>query len=125
MAQCQEPGASVAAVALAHGLNINLVRKWLVGRGIKRTGLAAPRTTSNLEPRTDAPPLAALQFVPVKLTSAANGTAASNDGMSADPSDIHIVLSRGGTQLSVRWPSSQAASCAAWLGELVAAALNE
>ena len=39
MAECEQPGASVAAVALAHGLNVNLVRKWLVGRGIKRTGL--------------------------------------------------------------------------------------
>ena len=26
---CQQPGASVAGVALAHGLNANLVRRWL------------------------------------------------------------------------------------------------
>jgi hypothetical protein len=31
----------VAAVAQAHGLNANLVRKWLVGRGVKRCGLDA------------------------------------------------------------------------------------
>ena len=43
LAECQLPGASVAAIALAHGLNVNLLRKWLVGRGIQRTGLAAPR----------------------------------------------------------------------------------
>jgi transposase len=43
LAACRQPGASVAAVALAHGLNVNLVRKWLVGRGLKRTGLVAPR----------------------------------------------------------------------------------
>ena len=36
LAECAQPGASVAAVALAHGLNVNLVRKWLVGRGLKR-----------------------------------------------------------------------------------------
>jgi transposase len=35
LAECQRPGASVAAVALAHGLNVNLVRKWLIGRGLK------------------------------------------------------------------------------------------
>jgi transposase len=46
LAECQQPGASVAAVALAYGLNVNLLRKWLVGRGIKRTGLAAPRTVT-------------------------------------------------------------------------------
>jgi transposase len=44
LVECHRTGASVAAVALAHGLNVNLVRKWLIGRGIKRTGLPAPRT---------------------------------------------------------------------------------
>jgi transposase-like protein len=28
LAQCAEPGASVAKVALTHGLNANLVHKW-------------------------------------------------------------------------------------------------
>jgi transposase len=28
--QCGEPGVSVAAVALAHGINANLVRRWIV-----------------------------------------------------------------------------------------------
>ena len=42
LSACNEPGASIAAVALSHGLNANLVRKWLVGRGLKRTGIRAP-----------------------------------------------------------------------------------
>lgn len=50
LAECQQPGASVAAIALAHGLNVNLLRKWLVGRGIKRTGMAAPRTIAGKQP---------------------------------------------------------------------------
>jgi transposase len=29
--QCRGPGVSVAAVALAHGINANLVRRWIVG----------------------------------------------------------------------------------------------
>lgn len=29
--QCRGPGVSVAAVALAHGINANLVRRWMVG----------------------------------------------------------------------------------------------
>ncbi|MGH6639848.1 MAG: transposase, partial [Polaromonas sp.] len=28
LAECAQQGASVAAVAMAHGLNANLVRKW-------------------------------------------------------------------------------------------------
>ena len=52
LAECQQPDVSVAAVALAHGLNVNLVRKWLVGRGIKRTGLPAPRTVTGMRDRS-------------------------------------------------------------------------
>lgn len=43
MAQCQQAGASVAAVAMSHGLDVNLVRERLVGRGLKRIGLETPR----------------------------------------------------------------------------------
>lgn len=98
LAECQEPGASVAAVALAHGLNVNLVRKWLVGRGIKRAGLTAPRTVAGLPPAAAAEPAAALlQFVPVELTPAATST---DKATAPSHSDIHIELTRGGTQLS-------------------------
>ena len=40
--KCLMPGASVSAVALAHGFNTNLVRKWIVkhqaARALARTG---------------------------------------------------------------------------------------
>jgi transposase len=29
IAQCQVPGASVSAIALSHGINANVIRKWL------------------------------------------------------------------------------------------------
>ena len=29
IAQCLEPGASVSAIALSHGINANVIRKWL------------------------------------------------------------------------------------------------
>ena len=38
LAACRQPGASVAAVALAHGINANVVHKWLAGVGVKRAG---------------------------------------------------------------------------------------
>nr|WP_276597583.1 transposase [Pelomonas aquatica] len=121
LAECQAPGASVAAIALAHGLNVNLVRKWLVGRGIKRAGLAAPRTVAPMPAAVTPPTAAALQFIPVALAPEAMAT----DLASAPaPSDIHVELNRGGTQLSVRWPSAQAHACAAWLCELAATALK-
>lgn len=45
LAECRQPGASVSAVAIAHGLNTNVVRKWLSGRGLKRMGDAVPAAT--------------------------------------------------------------------------------
>src|SRR4051794_22341227 len=108
LAECEQPGASVAAVALAHGLNVNLVRKWLVGRGIKRSGLPAPRTVARMQPAAAEPAAASLQFIPVELAPAATAT----ETAAPSPADIHIELTRGGTQLCVRWPSTQAPSCA-------------
>ena len=125
LAECEQPGASVAAVALVHGLNVNLVRKWLVGRGLKRTGLEAPRTVTRPKPGADDPGAAALQFVPVELTPAAHVASTPDETVPPVAAHIHVELIRGGTQLCVRWPSTQATSCAAWLRELVATALKE
>jgi len=36
--RCQQPGVSVAAMALAHGLNANLLRKWITMSGRLRSG---------------------------------------------------------------------------------------
>ena len=61
MAEGRKPGASIAAVALRHGLNPNLVHKWFAGQGLKRTGLTAPSAMAS------AP---GLQFIPVGVTTA-------------------------------------------------------
>ena len=42
VAQCQVPGASVSAIALSHGINANVIRKWLPRRS---PGTAAALTT--------------------------------------------------------------------------------
>jgi transposase len=116
LAACREPGASVAAVAQAHGLNANLVRKWLVGRGVKRCGVELARTAGAPIPPavaaiTDG--AAAMQFVPVQVPAPAPPlkTAESDEA-------IQIELTRAGAMLTVRWPAAQASSCASWLGEL-------
>jgi transposase len=127
LAECEQPGASVAAIALAHGLNVNLLRKWLVGRGIKRTGLAAPRTVARKPSPAVEPPATSLQFIPVQIAAVAEAGTVPEPEQVEVPSgaDIHIDLTRGATQLSVRWPSAQAAACAAWLRELAAVALKD
>lgn len=130
LAECQRPGASVAAVALAHGLNVNLVRKWLIGRGLARAVLAAPRKVAHSQPAALVAPLATampLPFVPVTLPAEKSCTGAatrSDESATVAAADIRIELRRGGAQLSVRWPSSQAHACAAWLSDLAATALK-
>lgn len=42
VAQCLLPGASVSAIALSHGINANVIRKWLPQRG---PGTSVVRTT--------------------------------------------------------------------------------
>jgi hypothetical protein len=93
----------------------------LVGRGIKRTGLPAPRSVTRMQSAAELA-AASLQFIPVELAPEATAT---DEAAAPSPSDIHIDLTRGGTQLCVRWPSTQADSCAAWLRELAATALKD
>ncbi len=126
LGECQQPGASVAAVALAHGLNVNLLRKWLVGRGIKRTGLAAPRTVTRKPVDVDTS-MTSLQFTPVEVAPApvAEPVAETEQTAPPDGEEIHVELTRGATQLCVRWPSTQATACTAWLRELAAVGLKD
>ena len=120
LAACEEPGASISAVALAHGLNANLVRKWREGRGLKRVGLVAPIAPTVVAPT----PLIAgdARFVPIGIGPSAEPARddrceRSNAGAVA-PSIIDIELRRGLLHLNVRWPSSAAVDCVAWLGQL-------
>ena len=54
-------------VALAHELNVNLVRKWFVGLGLKRAGLPAPRTVTHWQPIPTKTSATAPHFLPVRM----------------------------------------------------------
>jgi len=103
---CGKPGASVAAVALAFGLNANLVRQWLHGRGFKRASgaLTVPAAAKPAQ-----------RFVPLALPA----TVAANPQAVSAASDIRVEVRRGTLQVSVSWPQSAGADCAAWLRELL------
>lgn len=99
LAACDEPGASVAAVALAHELNANLVHKWRR----RRAGAAAPAIRLG----APAPSFVALA-VPNALPSSATPTASA---------DVRIAIEHRAGRVDVRWPTAAAAECAAWLRE--------
>ena len=52
--RCQQPGVSVAAMALAHGINANLLRKWITVASTRR-GSGAGVTSIRVPVATTAP----------------------------------------------------------------------
>ena len=98
---CREPGASVAAIALARGVNANLVHRWL--------RLAAPGSAARAYERAaedgGGGEFVALQLPPPPVVAAPPAP------------DIRIELRRGATSVSVSWPAQEAGACAAWLRE--------
>ena len=100
---CRQPGVSIAAVALANGLNANMLRKWV--NEAERAERRAPTSSAQVSQCVQVEPIAG--FVPVALSSP------------AAPSDIRIEVKRNATAISVTWPTSAAADCAAWLRELL------
>ena len=123
LAACDEPGASISGVALAHGLNANLVRKWRSGRGVKLAGVMVAPAAPGQAPtvRLGADP----EFVAIELP-ASSKTGKTPARVAAGPADasasaerlIQIELRRGALHLNVRWPISAAEDCTAWLCEL-------
>lgn len=110
LAECDVPGASVAAVAQSHGLNANLVHKWRRGRGVGAVRVVVPA-----EP---APGFVALSLPAPSSTPSALPDAGSPAAASADR-DIRMELKGGALGVSVTWPISGASECATWLRELL------
>lgn len=108
VAYCQQRGISVASVARDHGINANLVRRWIQEQ--ERYGDLDVSTTPSPIQRD-----VAAQFIAVP-TSVSNPIEAS----SAAPSPhIQIKLERGDSIVSIQWPLSHAQQCAAWLNEVI------
>ncbi|MEN9314960.1 MAG: hypothetical protein RIS35_1353 [Pseudomonadota bacterium] len=95
LAECEMPGASVARIALEHGLNANLVHRWRrIAEGRERGARAKP---------------VAAQFVSLPMAAPIQPPA----------TDIRIEFKRGTTNITVTWPTSAASECATWLRELL------
>lgn len=108
VAACAQPGMSMAAVAMAHGINANLLRRWVheaemrPSRDVVRADVGDAAKAQ--EPKT--------VFVPVSLPAPAPTP-------QAQAPDIRVELRRGPTTVTVTWPAGAAAECAAWMRELL------
>jgi transposase len=87
--ECSQPGASVAAVAMAHEINANFVHKW------RRLAIGAPTPNSS--------------FIALPVP----------QPVAAPASSIRIELRRGALSVAVDWPVGAASESASWLRELL------
>jgi len=94
LAECDVPGASVAKVAMAHGINANVVHRW---RQLARESGVAVKSVNT-------------EFVPVALPA---------QPVATPVGDIRIELRRGAVAMTVVWPVSAATEFAAWARELL------
>ena len=100
VAACRQPGASVAALALAHGLNANLVRRW-----IKQSTERLPVTRRSMVN----PVVEALTVVPVAIESA--------EGRSEEA--VRIDIRRSGLAVQLAWPATRVAELTGLLKDLL------
>jgi transposase-like protein len=99
VAACQGSGVSIAAIALHHQLNANLLRRWVE----QAEGKMREQDPSHaVAVQSMAPPA----FVPVPL-----------ETRTARPTEIRIEVRRADQSITVSWPTTEAAQCAAWLRE--------
>ena len=97
--ECGQAGASIAAVALKHGMNANIVHRWLREHS---------QGTLAVQP---------LAFVPITLTPQPGSASSASQSHPLAPPDIRIELQRANTTIVVKWPLEGSNACAAWLRE--------
>ncbi|MBP8277328.1 MAG: transposase [Propionivibrio sp.] len=103
IAACLQPGASLAAVALANGLNANFLRTWVKAHRNQDQGASVPVVKSDLGAAS------APRLVPVAVQR-------SNED---SPGSIELEIRRQQTVVQIRWPASEATACAQWLRDLL------
>jgi transposase len=96
---CEQPGMSSAAIAMANGINANLLRRWVSD--------AEQRGSTVIAALPPPSPPATPEFIPLQLPAP------------KPQADIRIELQRSGISVSVTWPVSAAAECAGWMREIL------
>ncbi len=100
MAACEQPGVSTAAVALANGLNANLLRRWISQSRLPAKPAARQTKALTLPAQS--------QFIPLAVQPSG-----------VVPGDIQIELQRAGTTVRVQWPVACAGECATWMRDVL------
>jgi len=101
---CKQPGVSIASLALANGMNANVLRRWLAEEQQASACVAKAGAMKSVDAHRGEP-----AFVPVKV----------DDIPIAPASEIRIEVRRAATTVTVAWPTTAAAECAGWMRELM------
>jgi len=96
---CRRPGVSIAAVAMSHAVNANLLRRWVV-EAEEQDGRARSSVEALASPREG--------FIALPMAAK----------VAAD-TPIRIEVRRGTLTVSVQWPSTGLHECAIWLREVL------
>ena len=99
---------SVASIALANGLNANMLRRWVSEAGRVAPAAAGGQGAFAVSAAAMAGGLPGFVAVQMPTPPAA----------AAEP-DIHIELTRGPTTIVMRWPAALAGTCASCLREVL------
>ena len=101
VAACRIPGMSVAAVARNHGINHNILHRWL--RELPDpASLRLPQTAHKAVPA----------FIELPITDSLAAPVGAADS-------VHIEIQQGDLSVKLRWPAVAAPACAQWLLELL------
>jgi transposase len=101
VAACRIPGMSVASVARTHGINHNILHRWL--RELPDPGaLRLPDITRKATPA----------FIELPITE-------SNAPAVVAADSVHVEIERGDLSVKLHWPAASASACTHWLLELL------
>jgi transposase len=103
LAQCDEPGMSVAQVAMSHGINDNVVHRW---RQLARQQLAAGQASPGTQLSAQQP----AGFLPLAL--------AATDAPQAK-AEVHLDIKRGAVTVGIAWPEAALGDLAGFVRELL------
>ena len=108
VAEARQPHVSIASVALSHGLNANLLRRWIQDADPNYVGkhLQSPQSINGTVSSGSAPAFLPVNFPAAQLTPKSAGQC------------IEIEVQKGSTTVKVKWPLQASHSCLAWLREI-------
>jgi transposase-like protein len=108
VAAAQQPGASIAALALQHGMNANVLHRWLKEHEQDARHQLVGLSSSAQSLTTSPVPA----FIPIKLPMAA---------AAYEPTacEIKVELRKGAVSMIITWPASAAGDLAQWTAAIL------